>query len=85
MDRTCIIVAEIAAVDNKIASGIVVDSIAEVLNIRETEIEDTPSFGANLDTVYILGLAKISPTIKILLDIDRVLSGRDIQEIAGAA
>jgi len=73
-ERTCIIVAEIVAGGHKIFMGIVVDSVSEVLNIRTGEIEDTPDFGSKQDTAYILGMAKINQSVKILLDIDKVMS-----------
>jgi len=73
-DRTCIVVVEIATENGKISIGIVVDSVSEVINIRAADIEDTPSFGAKLDTAYILGMAKSGQGVKILLDIDKVLS-----------
>ena len=72
-ERTCIIVVEIAGEGKTIAMGIVVDSVSEVLNIRNGEIDDTPGFGSSLDTDYILGMAKMAGGVKILLDIDRVL------------
>lgn len=84
-DRTCIIVVEIRGKERKIQMGIVVDSVSEVLNIKPGEIEDTPVFGTEVDTDYILGMAKAGGGVKILLDIDRVLSDRDFQEVAGAA
>jgi purine-binding chemotaxis protein CheW len=78
-DRTCIIVVEIDADDMTIQIGIVVDAVSEVLNIKEEEIENAPSFGTSLNTDYILGMAKIDKGVKILLDIDRVLSAKEIQ------
>jgi purine-binding chemotaxis protein CheW len=78
-DRTCIIVVEIDTDDMTIQIGIVVDSVSEVLNIREEEIEDAPSFGTRINMDYILGMAKIDSGVKILLDIDRVLSAGEIQ------
>ncbi len=72
-ERTCIIVVEISGEGKTIAMGIVVDSVSEVLNIRNGEIDDTPGFGGSLDTDYILGMAKMAGGVKILLDIDRVL------------
>ena len=54
--------------------GIVVDSVSEVLNIKAAEIEETPSFGTKLNTEFILGMAKVGGGIKILLDIDKILS-----------
>ena len=57
---------------------IVVDSVSEVLNIKGGDIEETPTFGAKLDTDYILGMAKMNGGVKILLDIDKVLSAEEI-------
>jgi purine-binding chemotaxis protein CheW len=56
-----------------------VDSVSEVLNIRENEIEETPDFGTSLDIRFILGMAKIASGIKILLDIDKVLGSIEIK------
>ena len=78
-DRTCIIVVEIDTDDLTIQIGIVVDSVSEVLNIKEEEIEGAPSFGTSLNTEYILGMAKIDSGVKILLDIDQVLSAKEIK------
>jgi purine-binding chemotaxis protein CheW len=84
-DRTCIVVVEIKGNDTKLSMGIVVDSVSEVLNIKGSEIEETPSFGAKLDTDYILGMAKSSSGVKILLDIDRVLNSDDVSILTKAA
>ena len=78
-DRTCIIVVEIDTDDMTIQIGIVVDSVSEVLNIKEEEIENAPSFGTSINMDYILGMAKIDSGVKILLDIDKVLSAKEIQ------
>jgi purine-binding chemotaxis protein CheW len=77
-ERTCIIVTEINSNGNKIHMGIVVDSVSEVLNIKSAEIEDMPSFGSKLDANYILGVAKIGESVKILLDIDKVMNNNDM-------
>jgi len=77
-ERTCIIVVEIMGASGAILMGIVVDSVSEVLNIKGDDIEDAPTFGASLDTDYISGMAKIEGDVKILLDIDRVLSAEEI-------
>jgi purine-binding chemotaxis protein CheW len=54
------------------------------LNIKAADIEDTPSFGSRLDTAYILGMAKIGQGVKILLDIDKVMSDKEMEELAAA-
>lgn len=84
-ERTCIIVVEVEGENGTIQIGIVVDAVSEVLNIREEDVEDTPTFGAKLDTDYILGIAKMEGGVKILLDIDRVLHEREISILEKAA
>ena len=80
-ERTSIIVVEVKGQAGNIPIGIVVDSVSEVVSIRESEVEDTPTFGTRLDTEYILGMAKSEGGVKILLDIDRVLSGEELGAI----
>ncbi|MFO7985842.1 MAG: chemotaxis protein CheW [Desulfatiglandaceae bacterium] len=84
-ERTCIIVVEIQGESEIVLIGIVVDSVSEVLNIKADEIEDTPTFGTKLNTQYILGMAKMEGSVKILLDIDRVLRSEEIAALEQAA
>ncbi len=84
-ERTCIIVVEVAGANGSVMMGIVVDAVSEVLNIRGADIENTPAFGVRLNTDFILGMAKAAGGIKILLDIDKVLSSEDIVAIRHAA
>jgi purine-binding chemotaxis protein CheW len=84
-ERTCIIVVEIDGQTGTVQIGIVVDAVSEVLNIRAEDIEATPSFGTRLNTDFILGMAKMNGGIKILLDIDRVLSSAETALVAEAA
>ncbi len=84
-DRTCIIVVEIQGTDSTIQMGIVVDAVTEVLPVRAEEIEPAPEFGANVDTRYIMGMANMEGQVKILLDIDRVLTAEQIAKLEEAA
>lgn len=79
--RTCIIVVQVQAETNGMLMGIVVDGVAEVLNLVAGEIEDTPDFGQGLATPYLLGMAKIKGKVKILLDIDQVMTSRELHGI----
>jgi purine-binding chemotaxis protein CheW len=72
-ERTCIIVADVDLASVTVMIGVVVDSVSEVLNVAEGEIDETPDFGGHSTTDYLLGLAKVKGTVKILLDLDRVL------------
>jgi len=84
-ERTSIIVVEIKGETGTVMIGIVVDSVSEVLNIKAEDIEDTPTFGTTFDSDYILGMAKMDGGVKILLDIDKVLSSQGIAALEGIA
>jgi purine-binding chemotaxis protein CheW len=80
-DRTCIIVVEIYADDELIQVGNVVDSVTEVLNVTQENIDETPTFGTKVDTEFILGLANIEGSVKILLDVDKVANINALQGV----
>jgi purine-binding chemotaxis protein CheW len=80
-EQTCIVVVEIEGREGIILMGVVVDGVSEVLNIKQEEIEDAPALGSNLNTEYLLGMAKKEGGVKILLDIDRVLSSEEIETL----
>ena len=77
-DRTCVIVVEIDGPSGPAMIGVVVDSVSDVLNIKEEDIEGELSFGASLDTEYIFGVAKMEKGVKILIDIDKVLTSDEL-------
>ena len=59
-----------------------VDHVQEVLDIAGEDIEEAPQFGSTVNTDFILGMGKIGETVKILLDIDRVLANEDFGSFA---
>ncbi len=80
-DEACIIVVEVNRVDSPCEIGIVVDNVSEVLDITYDQLEDAPEFGAEIQTDFILGMGKIGESVKMLLDIDKVLSGTEIAQL----
>ncbi len=80
-NRTCIIVVDVAMVAATVMLGVVVDSVSEVLSVAASEIDQAPEFGGRVVTDYMLGLAKVKGTVKILLNLDRVL-GADREFVA---
>ena len=80
-EETCIIVVETTQAGRSFSTGIVVDHVQEVLDINGQDIEEAPQFGSSVDTSFILGMGKIGETVKILLDIDKVLSGEDLSNL----
>ena len=76
--RTCIIVVHLARAAQEMIMGIIVDEVSEVLDIDQDQIEPHPSFGADIRTDFILGMGKVNERVVTMLDIDRVLSEREI-------
>ncbi len=79
--RTCIIVTEVEGESGPMMIGAVVDGVSEVLNLAVADIEDTPDFGGDVATTGLLGMAKVKGKVKILLDIDHVMTHQDLNEL----
>jgi purine-binding chemotaxis protein CheW len=79
--ETCIIVVVVDGVQ----MGIVVDTVNEVLDITEDQIEDPPRFGTSIDTDFIRGMGKVEGKVKILLDIQRVLTSDELVAVSEMA
>ncbi len=78
--RTCIIVVQLQGeVTSQV--GLIVDEVCEVLNLAQADIQDTPDFGRGIATPYLLGMAKVKGKVKILLDIDHVMSAQEVKGI----
>jgi purine-binding chemotaxis protein CheW len=75
--ETCIIVVDVKST----LIGILVDRVSEVLDIHGEDIEDAPNVGIAVDTNFILGMGKAKGTVKILLEIDRVLSNNEFADV----
>jgi purine-binding chemotaxis protein CheW len=52
-----------------------------VITLNASEIEDTPEFGTGQNLDYILGMAKVRDRVKILIDIERVLTVSEISAL----
>lgn len=80
-DETCIIVVQ----THGLQMGIIVDKVSEVMDIPDDDIEDSPSFGNDVRTDYILGIGKSQDRVKLLLDIDKVLSSEELKDLRASA
>lgn len=72
---TCIVVVHVEQDGELAPIGLIVDIVCEVLNIAANDIEDSP----NVDTPYVLGMAKIKGAVKILLRIEDVLTLKELR------
>lgn len=80
-DETCIIVIKTAS----LMMGVLVDKVSEVVNLASADIEETPSFGADINTEYLLGVGKTGGRVRLLLDIEKIITASDIIHLKKAA
>jgi purine-binding chemotaxis protein CheW len=71
---TCIIVVEVNVDSEAMVIGALADSVQEVFELAEDQIEPPPSIGTRLDTEFISGMGKQGEQFTIILDIDKVFS-----------
>jgi purine-binding chemotaxis protein CheW len=79
-DRKCIIVCDVERERVSTPMSILVDAVSEVIRIDSSEIEGAPAFGTLADTPFIHGITRGATGLKILLDIDVVLSAVSMAE-----
>lgn len=81
-ERTCIIVVEVPNNEKgKKKIGIVVDHVAEVIEIKNSELEDFEEDLVDGLNAFINGIAKVKDKIIIILDIERIVNNIEIVEI----
>ena len=73
-DRTCIIVVDLSNGETKRQTGLAVDSVAEVVDIKSAEIEEMSSNENNSEDEFIIGIGKVKEKVVMLLDIEKILS-----------
>jgi purine-binding chemotaxis protein CheW len=73
-ERACIVVVQSATRSGALKmTGLFVDEVQEVTTLNSAEIDETPNFGAAIDTMFVRGLAKSKGRVTILLDLERLL------------
>lgn len=58
--------------------GVVVDGVSDVISVPASEIKPPPELGGALDTQYLQGLATVNGQMMILIDIERLMTSRDM-------
>jgi purine-binding chemotaxis protein CheW len=82
--RTCIIVVELTNNEQNHVLGLLADAVSEVIEMDEDNIEDAPSFGANIRAEFIQGIAKRDDQFVVLLDANNTLSIRELAHLVEA-
>lgn len=78
-DRTCIIVINV----DSMMVGLIVESIAEVAEIKDEDILPPPTISRmdQADRKYIYGIGKVGDGVKLLLDPDKLLRDEDLSAV----
>lgn len=82
--RTCIIVVELLNNEQNHVLGLLADAVSEVIEMDDENIEDAPSFGANIRADFIQGIAKREDEFIVLLDANNALSIRELAHLVEA-
>lgn len=78
-DRTCIIVINVKSM----LVGLIVEKIAEVVDINEDNILPPPTIGRTdkVQNKYVYGIGKVGNSVKLLLDPDKLLNDEDLSVV----
>ncbi len=82
--NTCIIITEVTVDNETTVVGALADSVQEVLDLEQTQIEAAPKIGTRLDTEFIRGMGKRENQFVMILDIDKLFSSNELAQVAGA-
>jgi purine-binding chemotaxis protein CheW len=76
--RTCVVVVEIRAEDERLVLGVMADAVHQVFDIQPGDIQPSPAFGVRVRVDCILGMGSVSGKFVVILDIDHILSSNDL-------
>jgi purine-binding chemotaxis protein CheW len=81
--NTCIIVVEVNMDGETIVLGSLADSVQEVIEMESQQIEAAPHIGTHLNTDFIKGMGKHDSRFVMILDIDKIFSGVELEAVTG--
>lgn len=76
--QTRIIVLEIKKGNEIVTFGAIADSVQEVIDLEESEIEPPPKFGSDIAAQYIKGIGKRNDEFLMILSIDEIFSTDEV-------
>jgi len=80
-DRTSIVILKFQVDKGEIFIGIIVDRVIEVLDIHSSEIEETPTFGVDIDTQFIQAMAKVKNLVVTLVDVSKIFTDSELKKL----
>lgn len=84
-ERTCVVVVQVTTRRGLVPMGLLVDAVEEVLNVGKNDVAPPPDFGCAVDVAFLRGMARVRDQVKTLLDINRVLTDQQIDELQTVA
>lgn len=79
---TCVVIVEVHVGEQCLDVGLTADAVSRVWDVSPTDVEAAPNFGGRIQTDFIEGMAKVGEDdFVILLDIDRMLSMDDVEQL----
>jgi purine-binding chemotaxis protein CheW len=79
---TCIVITEVSYQGEKLTLGVMADSVSQVLDFMENQIETPPPFGTRVRIEFLLGMGRMGKKFCLILDIDKVLSADELLAVA---
>ena len=76
--NTCIIIIEVTVDQETTVLGSMADSVREVLDLEQDQIEPPPRIGTRLNVDIIRGMGKQGDEFVMILDIDRIFSADEL-------
>ena len=83
-DRTCIVIVEANINENRTVTGVIADSVSQVISMSDNDILPAPAFGTRVRIDFLRGMGKSGDKFVLVLDIDKVLSADDLAPMAPA-
>jgi len=80
--KTCIIIFDASQAGEKIELGLMVDSVSEVVDIADADIEPPPQFGTTIRRDFIRGMGKLGGKFIVILEPERALDIEDMATLA---
>jgi purine-binding chemotaxis protein CheW len=84
-ERTCIVVVKVWRDGRGVIVGLIVDEVRDVQPVAGEQLEAVPRFSGDVETPFLLGIAKIPPRVVMLLDVDQILSSSELWTIPSPA
>lgn len=78
---TCIVIVEGQLEGQSTLMGVMVDAVSQVMDIAASAVQEVPTFGTRIKVDYLQGMAQLGKKFVLLLDIDKVLSADEVQDL----